>query len=63
MTHLKHRWLEALAVATAAVDSATQARLIESDESQAHRNTVATERIWLQTVDWPQSLDRERQVV
>jgi hypothetical protein len=52
MTHLKYRWLEALAVAAAAVDSATQARLIESDESQAHRGTVATERIWLETVDW-----------
>jgi hypothetical protein len=52
MAHLKHRWLEVLAVAAAAVDSAAQARLIESDESRAHSRTVATERMWLETVDW-----------
>jgi hypothetical protein len=52
MTHLKHRWLDVLAAAAAALDSAGRARLIASEESRAHSRRVAIERTWLETVDW-----------
>jgi hypothetical protein len=52
MTHLKHRWLEVLAAAAAALDSASRARLIANDESRTHSRRIAIERMWLETVDW-----------
>jgi hypothetical protein len=52
MTHLKHRWLEVLAAAAAALDSAGRARLIANDESRVHSRRIAIERMWLETVDW-----------
>jgi hypothetical protein len=52
MTHLKHRWLEVLAAAAVALDSAGRARLIAKEESRAHSRRVAIERRWLDTVDW-----------
>jgi hypothetical protein len=52
MTPLKHRWLEVLAAAAAAVDSAGRARLIANESRRAHSRRVATERTWLETVDW-----------
>ena len=52
MTHLKYRWLEVLAAAAAALDSAGRARLIANDESRAHSRRIAIERMWLETVDW-----------
>jgi hypothetical protein len=52
MTHLKHRWLEVLAAAASALDSAERARLIANEECRAHSRRVAIERTWLETVDW-----------
>lgn len=52
MTDLKERWLEALAVAAAAVDAASRAGLIGVDEGRAHNGLVATERAWVDSVDW-----------
>jgi hypothetical protein len=52
MTNLKHRWLEVLAAAASALDSAARARLIANEESRAHSRRVAIERTWLETVDW-----------
>ena len=52
MTHLKHRWLNVLAAAAAALDSAGRARLIANDESRAYSRRIAIERMWLETVDW-----------
>jgi hypothetical protein len=52
MTDLKQHWLEALAVAAAAIASASRAGLIDAKESQAHNGVVATERAWLNSVDW-----------
>ena len=53
MTYLKHRWLEVLAVAAGAVDSAARAGLIPPDETRVYVGQVAIERTWLETVDWP----------
>ena len=53
MTNLKNRWLEVLAAAAAAVDSAARAGLIRAEESRVHHGRVAIERTWLETVDWP----------
>ena len=52
MTDLKHRWLEVLAAAAAAVDSAARAGLIPAEASRLHSGRVAIERKWLETVDW-----------
>jgi len=52
MTDLKSRWLQALAAAAAAVDSAARAGLIPAETSRVHSGRVAIERTWLETVDW-----------
>src|SRR5215510_3008085 len=52
MTHLRRRWLEVLAAEDAALDSAGRARLIASEESRTHSRRLATDRKWLETVDW-----------
>jgi hypothetical protein len=52
MTNLKNRWLEVLAAAAAAVDSAARAGLIRAEESRVQHGRVAIERTWLETVDW-----------
>jgi hypothetical protein len=52
MTNLKNRWLEVLAAAAAAVDSAARAGLIRAEESRLQHGRVAIERTWLETVDW-----------
>src|SRR5262245_34106344 len=52
MTHLKRRWLEVLAAEDAALDSAGRARLIASEEGRTHSRRLATDRKWLETVDW-----------
>jgi len=52
MTDLKRRWLEVLAAAAAAVDSAARAGLLPAEESRVHIGRVASDRTWLETVDW-----------
>ena len=52
MTYLKLRWLEVLAAAAGAVDSAARAGLIPPDETRVYVGRIAIERTWLETVDW-----------
>ena len=52
MTDLKHRWLEVLAAAAAALDSAAGAGLIQVEASRVYSRRLAIERAWLETVDW-----------
>lgn len=52
MSDLEHRWLEVLAAAAGALDSAARAGLIAAEESRVHSGRIAFERTWLETVDW-----------
>ena len=52
MSDLEHRWLEVLAAAAGALDSAARAGLIAAEESRVHLGRIAFERAWLETVDW-----------
>jgi hypothetical protein len=52
MSDLEHRWLEVLAAAAGALDSASRAGLIAAEESRVHSGRIAFERTWLETVDW-----------
>jgi hypothetical protein len=53
MSDLQHRWLEVLAAAAGALDSAARAGLIAAEECRIHSGRIAFERMWLETVDWP----------
>jgi len=62
MTNLKNRWLEVLAAAAAAVDSAARAGLIRAEESRVHHGRVAIERTWVETVDWCALMQSQRTI-
>jgi hypothetical protein len=49
---LKLLWLKALDTAAEAVEAATSAGLQTSEAARLERRKLASERAWLETVDW-----------
>jgi len=49
---LKLDWLRALAVAADAVEAGARAHTLPADEIGSHRRRLASERAWVETVDW-----------
>ncbi len=51
-TVLKLNWLCALDVAADAVEAAARAHTLPVEEIGSHRGRLASERAWVETVDW-----------
>jgi hypothetical protein len=52
MRDLKQRWLEVLAASAAAVDAVSRAHVLPADESRVRVRQLASERTWVQALNW-----------